>query len=106
MPDKETSAFVFGIFSGVAIGLVAAGAIFLFEGGGVLLVAGLVLGFTGLFVYSFTFETGQTKGQKTRDTKTAESLSGKMDAHKYCRYCGMENKIDAVYCEKCGKQIS
>jgi hypothetical protein len=25
---------------------------------------------------------------------------------KYCRYCGTENKNDAFYCEKCGRQIS
>jgi hypothetical protein len=24
---------------------------------------------------------------------------------RFCRYCGAENKIDAVYCEKCGKKI-
>jgi ribosomal protein L40E len=24
---------------------------------------------------------------------------------KYCRYCGTENKKDAVFCEKCGKKI-
>jgi rRNA maturation endonuclease Nob1 len=23
----------------------------------------------------------------------------------YCRYCGAENPSDAVFCEKCGKQI-
>jgi uncharacterized membrane protein len=25
---------------------------------------------------------------------------------KYCRYCGTENKADAVFCEKCGKKIT
>lgn len=25
---------------------------------------------------------------------------------KYCRYCGTENRSDAVFCEKCGKEIS
>lgn len=25
---------------------------------------------------------------------------------KYCRYCGTENRIDAVFCEKCGKKIT
>jgi len=24
---------------------------------------------------------------------------------KYCRYCGAENKPDAVYCEACGREI-
>lgn len=27
------------------------------------------------------------------------------DEKKFCRYCGVENKIDAVFCEKCGKKI-
>ena len=25
---------------------------------------------------------------------------------RYCRFCGAENKRDAVFCEKCGKQIA
>ncbi len=25
---------------------------------------------------------------------------------KFCRFCGTENKKEAVFCEKCGKQIS
>jgi hypothetical protein len=25
---------------------------------------------------------------------------------KFCRYCGTENKTDAVFCEKCGKRIA
>ena len=25
---------------------------------------------------------------------------------KFCRYCGTANSADAVFCEKCGKQIS
>jgi uncharacterized membrane protein len=25
---------------------------------------------------------------------------------KYCRYCGTENKSDAIFCEKCGKKIA
>jgi hypothetical protein len=24
---------------------------------------------------------------------------------KYCRFCGAENNSDAIFCEKCGKQI-
>ena len=24
----------------------------------------------------------------------------------FCRYCGVENKKDAVYCEACGKKLS
>ena len=23
----------------------------------------------------------------------------------YCRYCGAENKDDAMFCEKCGKKL-
>jgi uncharacterized membrane protein YvbJ len=35
-------------------------------------------------------------------TKTAEEKAVTMF---YCRYCGKENKSDAVFCEKCGKQL-
>ena len=24
---------------------------------------------------------------------------------KYCQYCGTENKVEAIFCQKCGKQI-
>lgn len=27
------------------------------------------------------------------------------EEEKFCRYCGAENKTDAVFCEKCGKKI-
>jgi len=35
-------------------------------------------------------------------TKLEASPSG---MHAFCRYCGAENKSDAVFCEKCGKKL-
>jgi|GEM_PF-7058887 len=31
--------------------------------------------------------------------------TGEATQKKYCQYCGSENKSDAVFCGKCGKQI-
>ena len=28
-----------------------------------------------------------------------------VEGRKFCRYCGVESKTDAVFCEICGKQI-
>jgi hypothetical protein len=30
----------------------------------------------------------------------------KAEEKRFCRYCGAENKIDAAFCERCGKKIS
>jgi hypothetical protein len=35
-----------------------------------------------------------------------EPASLNMDNGKFCRYCGSSNTMDAVFCEKCGKQIA
>ncbi|MDH5363089.1 MAG: hypothetical protein OEW84_07225 [Aigarchaeota archaeon] len=37
--------------------------------------------------------------ERTKETQLAVSEV------KYCRYCGGENKPDAVYCESCGREI-
>jgi hypothetical protein len=39
-----------------------------------------------------------------RDLANNERLLGNEQGF-YCRYCGSENKVDAVFCEKCGKQL-
>jgi len=33
------------------------------------------------------------------------SLVATPEEKKFCRYCGTENKTDAIFCEKCGKKI-
>jgi ribosomal protein L40E len=39
-------------------------------------------------------------------TTSPQPLASASVQKKYCRYCGAENKSDAAFCEKCGKQIS
>jgi ribosomal protein L40E len=41
-----------------------------------------------------------------RSQKTVVSQTQIAMEKKFCRYCGTENKKDAVFCEKCGKKIS
>jgi ribosomal protein L40E len=42
--------------------------------------------------------------QESITPQKEEKMVGK-EAIFYCRYCGAENKTDAVFCEKCGKQL-
>ena len=35
-----------------------------------------------------------------------ESINGNSKSTRFCRYCGSKNKNDAVFCEKCGKNIT
>jgi hypothetical protein len=58
------------------------------------IIIGLVLGAIGIYETYSSLKTTFTKPSVT-------SLTEK----KYCRYCGIENKSDAVFCEKCGKKI-
>jgi hypothetical protein len=62
---------------------------------GVLLVfVGLISGVLGIFATHYSAKTSSGR-------PTALPFVGKH----YCRYCGMENKNDAYFCEKCGKLI-
>jgi hypothetical protein len=61
----------------------------------ILVFIGLVLGGIGIYeIYSSL----KTVSPQPSITTLAEK--------KYCRFCGTENKKDAVFCEKCGKKIS
>ncbi len=59
-----------------------------------LIFIGLVSGVLGIFA---TYNSAKMATGKP----TAISIVAK----RYCRYCGMENKNDAYFCEKCGKLI-
>jgi ribosomal protein L40E len=51
---------------------------------------------------------GITQSQSIIQDKTAISKNEEIPANEakfYCRYCGAENKSDAAFCEKCGKQL-
>ncbi len=44
------------------------------------------------------------KAQKPSDSDMQEKVRIKEPF--FCRYCGKENKLDAVFCEKCGRKIT
>lgn len=44
--------------------------------------------------------------QHSQKTVTGKSIVSVSTEKKFCRYCGTENKSDAVFCEKCGKKIT
>ena len=51
---------------------------------------------------------GSVEAQKTAQERTAVQTAvaeTKSKQEFYCRYCGAENKTDAVFCEKCGRQL-
>jgi hypothetical protein len=51
---------------------------------------------------------GQTKVEETiREEIVTENKEKKANAKPkfYCRYCGSENKRDAIYCDSCGRQL-
>ena len=62
---------------------------------------GMGIFFLGLLVCLFGFFVIH-RSLKTETGKPMVSISMEK---KYCRYCGTENKSDAVFCEKCGKAI-
>ncbi len=41
----------------------------------------------------------------TTSTLNSQIVNQNEIKSKFCRYCGMDNKKDAVFCEKCGKNI-
>jgi len=48
----------------------------------------------------------QLMKQHTMFITTETEATDNEESIRYCRYCGKENKTDAVYCEKCGKNIA
>lgn len=64
----------------------------------------LVIMATILIIVVFYIVSSQRKSKA--QGKVAETISRKMPSTVYCRYCGAENKADAVFCEKCGKKMT
>jgi len=61
--------------------------------GGILPLVAWILAAVGFFA----IKTPTTQSPSAAPTVSVEK--------KFCRYCGAENKSDAVFCEKCGKKI-
>jgi len=88
----------------------------LFDTAGLLLLLGAILtivliGFILLFVawilitagfFAIKTQTTQLPAPAPPPTPAAPVAVKK----KFCRYCGTENKIDAVFCQKCGKKLT
>jgi ribosomal protein L40E len=51
------------------------------------------------FVYAIRSSGIETEeANKNTESSTKEKI--------FCRYCGFQNEVDAVYCKKCGKNIA
>jgi signal peptidase I len=68
-----------------------------------LVVVAIVTGVLCIVLYA-TRTKGRTDLSPTSSTIHTSAV-GSQD-RKFCRFCGAENKSEAVFCEKCGKRIS
>lgn len=74
----------------------------------VLLAMGLIFLFIGIGVF-LTSLYRASHNQPIDSSQSANVFFAKPPVStekKFCRYCGTENKVDAVFCEKCGKRIA
>ena len=47
------------------------------------------------------------KEQKRQQAQMAPTLTVQhSEAHNFCRYCGIGNETDAIFCKSCGKKIA
>lgn len=68
-------------------------------------IVGFVIFSSGLFVYWHEADKISrivTEVEKELSKAREQVMAGKF----FCRYCGGENKSDAVFCEKCGKKLA
>jgi vacuolar-type H+-ATPase subunit I/STV1 len=66
-----------------------------------------ILSIVGLFVFIIGTFVGYEFGQlrPLHASPPPPQIATTTEERKYCRYCGTENKSDAVFCEKCGKSL-
>lgn len=61
------------------------------------------------FLFNWSTKVGKEAIEKTKkkiDERGERKVTEKGNkVKKYCRYCGVKNEIDAIFCEKCGKVI-
>ena len=64
-----------------------------------------LMGFSILLVIAVISVMSGTNKIKQKTVLTSEEEATDFQLKFYCRYCGAENKNDAVFCERCGKQL-
>lgn len=64
-----------------------------------------LLGAIAIFIGLIVGAIGIYEIRSSLKTVSPQPLVTASVGKKYCRYCGTENKDDAVFCEKCGKGI-
>jgi len=70
----------------------------------VILVA--IVGSIGATVWSVRKSKELPASPEAATQETEETIVTENETGKFCIFCGSSNKDVAVYCEKCGKQIS
>ena len=68
------------------------------------LIFGLVVVGMGLTEMGVVYEFYKLEKQ-IEEKKLEVTAKPKVEEKLFCRYCGKENKPDAVYCEGCGKKL-
>ena len=58
----------------------------------ILIIVGIVFVIMGIFELNYAMKT---------EVVAKPKVEGKF----FCRYCGKDNKLDATYCEGCGKKL-
>jgi len=71
-----------------------------------LFVAGVALAVAGGGSWWRADIEKQKNAQATRPAVPYPPQFAQSVPRKFCRFCGTENKSDAVFCEKCGRQIA
>lgn len=71
-----------------------------------LFVAGIVLTVVGAGAWWRADIEKQKNVEYAKPPVPYSVMSTQSVPRKFCRFCGAENKTDAVFCEKCGKPIA
>ncbi len=102
------SGFILGIalWIGTVMGLMGFGDLPIYLAGAILWIIGVLLyNYTGRGLSVILGTVNDQMRKMEMLLASAKEQSVEM-SKLFCRYCGVENKTDAVFCEKCGKKIA
>lgn len=87
----------------------------MFETAGLILLIGAIIPIIGevlkfiawilAAVGFFSIKTPATQVSVAAPSPPSAPTMAVSEEKKYCQYCGTENKVEAIFCQKCGKQI-